>query len=69
MAHYTYENSLAQKTETETEIITVLSSSTSGLFTLILATIFPSNNGDKLTLSKLVAVTASIFGLVIIDNI
>ncbi|KAK0178197.1 hypothetical protein PV328_002171 [Microctonus aethiopoides] len=66
VAHYTYENSLAQKTETETEIITVLSSSTSGLFTLILATIFPSNNGDKLTLSKLVAVTASIFGLVMV---
>lgn len=31
-------------------------SSTSGLFTLLLAAVFPANNGDRLTLSKAVAV-------------
>jgi solute carrier family 35 protein F5 len=49
--------------ETEAGIITVLAS-TSSLFTFFLAAFFPSNNGDKFTLSKLVAVAISIFGLV-----
>lgn len=44
-------------------IVTVLSS-TSSLFTLFLAALFPSNNGDNFTLSKLVAVTISFLGLV-----
>ena len=41
--------------DTEAGIVHVLSS-TSGLFTLILAAIFPSTSGDRITLSKLVAV-------------
>lgn len=49
--------------ETEASIVTVLSS-TSSLFTLFLAAFFPSNGGDKFSLSKLVAVTVSILGLV-----
>lgn len=60
MANYTYQISLA---ETEAGIVTVLSS-TSSLFTLFLAAVFPSNGSDKFTLSKLVAVVVSIFGLV-----
>lgn len=62
LANYTFQISLA---ETEAGIVTVLSS-TSSLFTLFLATFFPSNSGDKFTLSKLVAVSVSIFGLVLV---
>ncbi|XP_078034968.1 solute carrier family 35 member F5 isoform X2 [Augochlora pura] len=62
MANYTYQISLAK---TEAGVVTVLSS-TSSLFTLFLAAFFPSNGGDKFTLSKLVAVTISIFGLVLV---
>jgi solute carrier family 35 protein F5 len=60
IANYTYQIALA---ETEASIVTVLSS-TSSLFTLILAALFPSNLGDRFTLSKLVAVCISISGLV-----
>lgn len=60
MANYTYQISLEQ---TQAKIVTVLSS-TSSLFTLFLAASFPSNGGDKFTLSKLAAVVVSIFGLV-----
>ncbi|XP_015126740.1 solute carrier family 35 member F5 [Diachasma alloeum] len=62
LANYTFQISLA---ETEAGIVTVLSS-TSSLFTLFLATFFPSNSGDKFTVSKLVAVAVSIFGLVLV---
>ncbi|XP_076284365.1 solute carrier family 35 member F5 isoform X2 [Lasioglossum baleicum] len=62
MANYTYQMSLAK---TEAGVVTVLSS-TSSLFTLFLAAFFPSNGGDKFTLSKLVAVSVSIFGLVLV---
>lgn len=60
MANYTYQMSLEQ---TQARIVAVLSS-TSSLFTLFLAASFPSNGGDKFTLSKLAAVVVSIFGLV-----
>ncbi|XP_058796700.1 solute carrier family 35 member F5 [Phymastichus coffea] len=62
IANYSYQMSLSQ---TEAGIVTVLSS-TSSLFTLFLAAFFPSNNGDKFTLSKLVAVTISFLGLVLV---
>ncbi|KYQ49500.1 Solute carrier family 35 member F5 [Trachymyrmex zeteki] len=62
MANYTYQMSLEQ---TSARIVTVLSS-TSSLFTLFLAASFPSNGGDKFTLSKLAAVIVSIFGLVLV---
>lgn len=49
--------------QTEAGIVTVASSSSS-LFTLVLAALFPSNYGDKFTLSKFVAVCVSIGGIV-----
>ena len=51
-ANYTYQEALR---DTEAGIVNVLSS-TSGLFTLICAAIYPSSQGDKFTLSKLTAV-------------
>uniref|UniRef100_A0A1B6DQK8 Solute carrier family 35 member F5 n=2 Tax=Clastoptera arizonana TaxID=38151 RepID=A0A1B6DQK8_9HEMI len=61
-ANYTYQAALAQ---TETAVVTVLSS-TSSLFTLFLSAVFPSSITDKFTLSKLVAVCISISGLVLV---
>lgn len=49
----------------ETALVTVLST-TSTLFTLILAASFPSDTGDRFTLSKLVAVLLTICGAVTI---
>nr|CAD7267564.1 unnamed protein product [Timema shepardi] len=63
VANYTYQIALK---ETEAGIVTVLSS-TSSLFTLVLAALFPSNLGDRFTLSKLVAVCISILGLVLVS--
>ncbi|XP_023288964.1 solute carrier family 35 member F5 isoform X2 [Orussus abietinus] len=62
MANYMYQLSLSQ---TEASIVTILSS-TSSLFTLFLAAIFPSNGGDKFTFSKLVAVSVGILGLILV---
>ena len=42
--------------DTQAGIVNVLSS-TSGLFTLVLSSIFPSGSTDRFTLSKLVAVS------------
>lgn len=49
----------------ETALVTLLSS-TSSLFTLVLAALFPSATGDRLTLSKAVAVLASVGGVVMV---
>lgn len=65
VANYTYQISLA---DTEAGIVNVISS-TSSLFTLVLAAIFPSNLGDRFTLTKLVAVCISLSGLVSICQI
>ncbi|KMQ86621.1 solute carrier family 35 member f5, partial [Lasius niger] len=62
IANYTYQISLEL---IEDKIVVVLSS-TSSLFTLFLAAFFPSNGGDKITLSKLAAVLVSILGLVLV---
>ncbi|KAJ8673502.1 hypothetical protein QAD02_004764 [Eretmocerus hayati] len=62
MANYTYQVSLA---DTEAGVVTVLSS-TSSLFTLFLAAVYPSNIGDRFSLSKLVAVTVSFLGLILV---
>lgn len=43
-----------------------LISSTSTFFTLVLAAFFPSSNGDRFTLSKLVAVSFCIIGVIMI---
>lgn len=50
----------------EAALVTVLSS-TSSLFTLVLAAIFPSTTGDKFTLSKCLAVFLSIGGVTAIS--
>jgi solute carrier family 35 protein F5 len=52
--------------QTEAGMVNVLSS-TSSLFTLILAAIFPSNQSDKFTISKLLAVLLSISGVVLVS--
>uniref|UniRef100_A0A1L8DF42 Solute carrier family 35 member F5 n=1 Tax=Nyssomyia neivai TaxID=330878 RepID=A0A1L8DF42_9DIPT len=49
----------------ETAMVTLLSS-TSSLFTLILAAIFPSASGDRFTLSKVTAVAISIAGVTMV---
>ncbi|CAH0552063.1 unnamed protein product [Brassicogethes aeneus] len=63
LANYTYQVALS---ETEAGMVNVLSS-TSSLFTLILAAVFPSTNTDKFTLSKLLAVFLSITGIVLVS--
>lgn len=60
LANYTFQMALLKS---EAGIVTVVSS-TSSLFTLILAAKFPSNAEDKFTLSKLVAVLISLTGIV-----
>ncbi|CAL1543754.1 unnamed protein product, partial [Lymnaea stagnalis] len=62
LANYTYQLAIAQ---TEIGIVNTLSS-TSGLFTLISAAIFPSGAVDKFTLSKLAAVIVGISGIVMV---
>ncbi|XP_033126332.1 solute carrier family 35 member F5-like [Anneissia japonica] len=52
--------------DTQVAVVQVFSS-TSGLFTLVLAAIFPSSNGDRFTLSKLVAVLVSLGGITLIS--
>lgn len=51
---------------TEAGVVNVLSS-TSGFFTLVLASIFPANNSDRFTVSKLLTVLMSIGGIVAIS--
>ncbi|XP_075704732.1 solute carrier family 35 member F5 isoform X3 [Rhinoderma darwinii] len=63
LANYSYQEALS---DTQVAIVNIISS-TSGLFTLILASIFPSNSGDRFTLSKLLAVVLSIGGVVLVS--
>ncbi|KAF7241940.1 Solute carrier family 35 member F5 [Varanus komodoensis] len=56
LANFSYQEALS---DTQVAIVNILSS-TSGLFTLILAAVFPSNSGDRFTLSKLLAVILSV---------
>ncbi|XP_030064656.1 solute carrier family 35 member F5 isoform X1 [Microcaecilia unicolor] len=63
LANYSYQEALS---DTQVAIVNILSS-TSGLFTLILAAVFPSNSGDRFTLSKLLAVFLSIGGVVLVS--
>ncbi|KAM4698145.1 solute carrier family 35 member F5 [Rhinophrynus dorsalis] len=63
LANYSYQEALS---DTQVAIVNVISS-TSGLFTLILASVFPSNSGDRFTLSKLLAVVLSIGGVVLVS--
>ncbi|KAM8856269.1 solute carrier family 35 member F5-like isoform 1-T5 [Spinachia spinachia] len=59
LANLSYQEALS---DTQVAIVNILSS-TSGLFTLILTAIFPSNSSDRFTLSKLLAVALSIGGV------
>ncbi|XP_039277857.1 LOW QUALITY PROTEIN: solute carrier family 35 member F5 [Nilaparvata lugens] len=63
VANYTFQAALS---ETESAVATALSSSSS-LFTLLLSALFPSNLGDRFSLSKLVAVFVSICGLILVS--
>lgn len=46
----------SEQTSKKTELYKLFSFCLAGLFTLILAAVFPSNSGDRFTLSKLLAV-------------
>lgn len=63
LGNYCYQAALSK---TEAAVVNILSSS-SGLFTLLLSSLFPSESSDKLTLSKLCAVLFSISGVVIVS--
>ncbi|XP_014274104.1 solute carrier family 35 member F5 [Halyomorpha halys] len=63
LANYTFQAALAYA---EASLVSLLSSSSS-IFTLLLASIFPANSSDKFTLSKLIAVIISIVGLSIVS--
>ncbi|KAL3832293.1 hypothetical protein ACJMK2_023948 [Sinanodonta woodiana] len=61
-SNYTYQIALVS---TEAGVVNILSS-TSGLFTLVCAAIYPGSAADRFTLSKLVAVIVSISGVVLV---
>ncbi|CAB0019736.1 unnamed protein product [Nesidiocoris tenuis] len=63
VANYTFQAALAY---TDAGTVALLSSSSS-VFTLLLAGIFPAGSADKFTFSKLVAVIFSVIGLIIIS--
>ncbi|XP_067891214.1 solute carrier family 35 member F5-like isoform X2 [Heterodontus francisci] len=63
LANLSYQEALS---DTQVAIVNILSS-TSGLFTLLLAAMFPSNSGDRFTLSKLLAVILSIGGVTLVS--
>ncbi len=63
LGNFCYQTALS---DTEAAVVNVLSSS-SCLFTLVLAAVFPSESGDRITLSKLVAVCFSVLGVVLIS--
>lgn len=62
MGNFSYQTALAK---TEAGVVNALSSSSS-LMTLLLAAIFPSDQSDKLTLSKLCGVSFSICGVILV---
>ncbi|GFT94442.1 solute carrier family 35 member F5 [Nephila pilipes] len=64
LGNLSYQEALSN---TEAGVVNILSCS-SGLFTLILASMFPANSGDRFTLSKFLAVLLSIVGVTIISN-
>lgn len=63
IANYLYQLSLEL---CDTAMVTLLCSSSS-LFILVLAAVFPSANGDRFTISKLLAVAVNIAGVVIVS--
>ena len=63
MGNYSYQAALA---DTEAGVVNVLSS-TSCFFTMILSACFPSNNMDRLSLTKVVGVAFTISGVVLVS--
>nr|XP_057938428.1 solute carrier family 35 member F5-like isoform X2 [Doryrhamphus excisus] len=63
LANLSYQEALS---DTQVAIVNILSS-TSGLFTLIFAAIFPSSSSDRFTLSKLLVVALSIGGVALVS--
>ncbi|KAK7075174.1 hypothetical protein SK128_015223, partial [Halocaridina rubra] len=63
LGNYGYQIALS---DTEAGIVNIVSS-TSGLFTLILAAIFPSSLTDKFTISKLASVLLMVAGVVLVS--
>ncbi|KAK9869157.1 hypothetical protein WA026_002903 [Henosepilachna vigintioctopunctata] len=63
VANYMYQLALSK---TEAGMVNVLSS-TSSLFTLVLASLFPSSSVDRITLSKLLAVFLNIIGIAMVS--
>ncbi|XP_014673949.1 PREDICTED: solute carrier family 35 member F5-like [Priapulus caudatus] len=62
-ANCAYQEAIA---DTQPGVVNVLAS-TSGLFTLVLAAIFPSAAADKFSLSKFVAVACSVGGVIVVS--
>ncbi|XP_067018259.1 solute carrier family 35 member F5-like isoform X3 [Acropora muricata] len=62
LATCSYQEALSQTTPAAVNLL----SCASGLFTLILASFFQSSSADKFTLSKLLAVLASVAGIVLV---
>ncbi|XP_038047864.1 solute carrier family 35 member F5-like [Patiria miniata] len=63
LANFSYQEAL---NDTQMAIVNTLSS-TSGLFTMLLASVFPSSSGDKFTLTKLVSVLFSVGGVAMVS--
>ncbi|XP_041475596.1 solute carrier family 35 member F5-like [Lytechinus variegatus] len=63
LANFSYQEAL---NDSQMAIVNTLSS-TSGLFTVILAALFPSSQGDKFTLTKLFAVLVSVGGIFMVS--
>ncbi len=63
LGNFCYQSALSN---TEAAVVNVLSSS-SCFFTLILAAIFPSESGDRFTLSKFLAVCFSVLGVALVS--
>ncbi|XP_054643627.1 solute carrier family 35 member F5-like isoform X2 [Dunckerocampus dactyliophorus] len=63
LANLSYQEALS---DTQVAIVNILSS-TSGLFTLIFAAIFPSSSSDRFTLSKLLVVALSMGGVALVS--
>lgn len=60
LANYLFQLALEPN---ETAIVTLLSSTTS-IFTMLMAAAFPSAHGDRLTMSKVLAVLVGLGGVV-----
>ncbi|CAL4236308.1 unnamed protein product, partial [Meganyctiphanes norvegica] len=63
LGNYSYGIALS---DTEAGVVNMVSS-TSGLFTLILAAIFPAGESDRFTLSKLCSVLIMVVGVVLVS--